>query len=258
MTTRAATIAALRARIQAIDGSAAYSTDGSAGAPLSLGVAAIDAVLPWGGLPRGCLHELIGGDGSAAVAGFAALLLAGFAGAAGSVIWCRQHPGISATHLYPPGLTAFGLDPARLVVVHARNETDVLWAMENALRCRALAAVLGESRTVAPVAWRRLQLAAANSGVPAVLLRRGGAAHGGGTATGAVSRWRVNAAPQEHRPSSAARTRWRLELLRCRSGVPAAWLVEWCDETHRLALAAEPRHRPAAGTAAASVRRRAV
>lgn len=236
------TIAALRARIGAIDGSAGASLRGAA---VALGLAAIDAALPWRGLPRGCLHELIGDDGSAAAAGFAALLLARFAGADASVVWCRRPGrGPDTALLYPAGLAALGLDPARLLVVHAGGETEVLWAMEDALRCRALAAVLGESRALAPVAWRRLQLAAATHGVTALLLRPGGQPGRAGprrsepAAAGAVTRWRIAAIPN---------ARWRLELLRCRGGVPAAWLVEWCDETHRLALAAEPFARPAAG-----------
>jgi hypothetical protein len=31
---------------------------------------------------------------------------------------------------------------------------------------------------------------------------------------------------------------WRVELLRCRAAVPARWIVDWCDATHRIAVAA--------------------
>src|SRR6476469_5087424 len=48
--------------------------------PVALGVPALDRHLPWGGLPRGALHEVAGEGGDreqgAAAAGFAALWLA--------------------------------------------------------------------------------------------------------------------------------------------------------------------------------------
>ena len=63
----------LRDRIAALE-----APDGRKGfAVLPLGVAAIDAVLPWGGLPLGALHEIAAADDpdDAAALGFAAIVL---------------------------------------------------------------------------------------------------------------------------------------------------------------------------------------
>ena len=243
----ALTIAALRAQLRAGE---ARGKGANARPPLPLGLAAIDRTLPWGGLPRGCLHEILAADASAAAAAFAAVLMARCAGQGGHVLWCRRRRG-----LYAPGLAGVGLDPARLLMVHVESEADVLWVMEEALRCPALAAVLGETTALAPIGLRRLQLAAEAGGGTALLLRPGLAA---AAAAWAVTRWQVGAVPgiagvaagtAAGIPLPGIRNRWRLELLRCRGGLAGTWVVDWCDETDRLALAAELRHRPAAPAA---------
>lgn len=230
----ALTIAALQAQLRTAE---VRSKGITARPPAPLGLAAIDRTLPWGGLPRGCLHEILAADASAAAAAFAAVLLARLAGRGGYVLWCRRRRG-----LYAPGLAGMGLDPARLLMVHVEREADVLWVMEDALRCPAVAAVLGETTTLAPIGLRRLQLAAEASGGTVLLLRPSLAA---ATAAWAVTRWQVGAVPGIA-AAPAIHSRWRLELLRCRSGPAGSWVVEWCDETDRLALAAELRHRPPA------------
>ncbi|MCH7694501.1 MAG: hypothetical protein IID50_13750, partial [Proteobacteria bacterium] len=72
----------LRARIRRLERHAPERDD-PPGA-LALGAPEIDGALPWGGLPRASLHEIIGGDGAAS--GFCAALLARFAGDRGSVL----------------------------------------------------------------------------------------------------------------------------------------------------------------------------
>lgn len=225
-----ALLAALRARIAALDG---WVGAGTARPKVPLGVAAIDAALPWGGLPRGCLHEILAADASAAAAGFGALLLGRLAAEGGAVVWCRR-----GRDLYGPGLPAFGLDPRRLLLIDAANDKSLCWAMEEALRCRAVAAVLGESAGAPPLAQRRLQLAAETNGSTALLLRPFGSIV---TAGAAVTRWQVAAAGA----AEEGGRRWRVTLRRCRSGGAGNWLVDGCDETGALSVAADLCHRPA-------------
>jgi len=78
---------------------------------------------------------------------------------AGPVLWCLKRPD-----LYGPGLIAHGLDPSRLVLVLAKRDDEILWAMEEGLRMPGLAAVVGEVGRLPMVAGRRLQLAAERSG----------------------------------------------------------------------------------------------
>ena len=240
----AAVIALLRRRIDAIERPVfATARDGA----LKIGAAAIDDALPGGGLALGALHEVVE-EHVGAGAGFAAGVLARLATAAaarrgGQVLWCCGARSLYETgNLYAPGLAAFGLDPTRLIIVRGQRDSDVLWAMEEGLRCRSLVAVLGEAREVDLVAGRRLQLAAEASGVTGFVLRPPGAALG---PTAALTRWRVSAEPSAgaSMPGAPLAARWRVELARCRGGAGHAWLVEWHhgkgDNAGGFAVAAE-------------------
>lgn len=231
-------IEALRARIRGIEAAGRRGGDAAA---VAFGIEAVDSRLPGGGLARGALHEVIAGHPGAAT-GFCAALLARLVPmptAEAAVLWCTR-PRLLETGLpYGPGLARFGLEPARLIVVRAGRDADVLWGMEEALRCRRLAAVLGETGEVTLTESRRLQLAAEAGGVTAVLLRPAGR-RAAPPPSAAATRWRIEAAPSVH-----GAPRWRVELFRCRGGADGRWLMEWRDETGDFALAAPVRHRPA-------------
>ena len=246
---RPAVIEQLRARIAAIDKTGPGEEEGYGRPVLAFGQPVIDAALPWSGLPLGCLHEIVGQGtgGFAAASGFTCALLGRFGSGAGDhragdptatramVLWClRIHEMREHGVPYAPGFAAFGLDPVRTVITRGRNDTDVLWAMEESLRTPGVAAVVGEADDVDFTHSRRLQLAAEAGGVTAFILRRGGDM----PATAAVTRWRVAPVPGV----GTGRSRWRLELQRCRGGAPNEWLVEWDDETDDFTVVSEFRH----------------
>jgi hypothetical protein len=175
---------------------------------------------------------------------------------AGPVLWCLRRPD-----LYGPGLMAHGLDPARLVLASARRDDEILWAIEEGLRRPGLAAVVGEIGRLPMVASRRLQLVAERSGVTALLLRRWRngeeAARERERPSAALTRWRITQLPSRPPPIPSPASggglgwglglpRWRIELLRCRGGVPAQWDVEVADATGHVCLSAELADRPAA------------
>ena len=226
---------------------------------LPFGVAAIDRVLPDGGLARGALHEILGAGGDeedgALAAAFAAGILGRLAGD-GTVLWCLPRPD-----LYGHGLAAHGLDPAHIVLVRAPRDSEILWAMEEGLRTPGIAAVVGEVGTLAAVASRRLQLAAERSGITAFLLRRwrdsGQAARERNLPNAAVTRWRIAALPSQplRGEPGVGRPRWRAELLRCRGGEPACWEVEEADATGHVSLAAALADRPPVPVATEKFRR---
>ena len=210
---------------------------GPASAVAALDAPAIDAVLPWRGLPCGAVHEIAGAALDGAATGFCSVLLARLAADGRSVLWvCPQDD------LYGPGLVRFGLKPERLILVRAHRPAEILWAIEEALRCRGLAAVLGEVAGLSLAASRRLQLAARKSGVTALLLRQRAAA----PVTTAVTRWRAAAAPGS---GASLAPRWHIDLVRCRGllhgeeGYVSRWLVEW--QADRLAVVPDLRNRPA-------------
>lgn len=234
------TLARLKDEVRRLE--RAIAPDAGAGGTVTLGVADIDQHLPWGGLPRGALHEVITEDPGASV-GFAAVLAARLAKSAdGMVLWCEGARTLDAGALYAPGLKRFGLAPERVICVRARADRDALWALEEGLG-GGLAVVVGEVGVVTLTESRRLQLAAEGAGVTALLLRPPAAA---AVPAAALTRWRLATLPGATTPGmpGVGRARWRAELFRCRGGAAHAWEMEWRDETGDLALAAPLRDRP--------------
>ena len=220
--------------------------------PLTFGIAEIDQRLPQGGLAPAALHEIasISPDTVVPALGFAAALL-GRAARRAPVLWCRSGE-TWGEELHAPGLESFGLGPANLIVVDAAKDWELLWAMEEALRSGALAAVLGEIHTLSIISARRLQLAAETGVTLAFLLCGQPDAR---ASTMAMTRWEIGAAASNHPlgpwPGLA---RWRVALQRCRGGSGGNWLVEWQDanndesetsgETGGFHLATSLRDRP--------------
>ncbi len=254
---------ALRARVAAIERGSVCS-DGSGMAEqdiLPLGLAEIDQTLPAGGLACGAVHEAAG----SAVGGFAAWLASRLVRhRGGAVLWCLKLG--STGQLYGPGLAAFGLDVGGLIIVRHRRRAEMLWVMEESLRCQAFAAVIGEcDEEITLAASRRLQLAAESGGTTGLILRRGGIAMAAGRSgaklipSACASRWQVDAAigwgsqeaiETEAGPfgmgTSRSGTRWQLSLQRCRGGFgTGTWLVEHDEATGDFSLVAAPGDRPA-------------
>jgi protein ImuA len=250
---QAPSLTALRERIRQIEQPARHGV-------LPFGIDAIDRALPGGGLALGAVHEILGAEGdeedAVVPAGFAAAILARLNGLksggnpGGPILWCLKQPD-----LYGPGLAAHGLDPARLVLVTARRDGELLWALEEGLHAgpaAGLAAVVGEIGRLPMVASRRLQLAAERSSVIALLLRRwrngDEAAAERDRPSAALTRWRITPLPSADLAAKPGigRLRWRVELLRCRGGMPGGWDVEIGDATGHVSLSAGLADRPVA------------
>jgi protein ImuA len=234
---------ALRAEIRAIERGAAMAGLRPA---LGLGISAVDERLAQGGLPP-ALHEAAAaspapGDDAAATL-FLAALAARFSRAAGSgqVLWA-----VSRRDLFAPALAQAGLTPDRLLYAQCRDDAETLAVTEEGVRHGSLAAVIGEIGRADMAATRRLQLAAEDSGTPALLLRRWRriAAEPFAAPSAAFTRWRIGAAPAAPLPfgidrfEGIGRPRWRVALVRQRGGPPFEWLLEAPDAEARFALPA--------------------
>jgi len=239
-------VASLRAQVAALErGSGA----GMASSCLPFGLPALDAHLPGQGLALGAVHELFAGgpavEHGAAPALFAASVLAR---RSGPVLWIAARGD-----LYPPALARAGLDPARLVLVHARH--GALRAMEEGLRHPGLAGVVCEHEgRLSLVASRRLQLATEATDVLGFVLRRSPRFDDPAlrAPSAAATRWRITGLPSPpplpHAPDvpGLGRPLWRLELLRCRGAEAASFVVEAPDAQGRLAVPAHLADRPLA------------
>lgn len=169
-----------------------HATPQAAPAGLPTGFTALDAALCGHGWPRGGLSEVLTAHQGAGLA----LLLPLLAALSKEPRWLLW---VDPPHLpFAPALAARGLDLGRLLIVHAG--ADAAWAAEQGLRSGTCAAVLtwtgpgaaGTARGFAqrrpertgrdsadtgrtggwsPTALRRLQLAAAETDTPLLLLR---------------------------------------------------------------------------------------
>ncbi len=246
------TLSALRRAVSAIEpGEAVRATD-----RFSFGFADLDAWLG-GGLAHGALHEVYAERvaDAAASAGFG-LGMAARAAAGRPVVWARQDlVGIETGQLHGAGLAAFGLDPAGLILVRARDPTAALRAVAEAARCAAIGAALveiwGDPRVLDLKTSRRLALAASASGVTLVMIRL----QAEPAPSAAASRWGVAASASVPLEANApGRPAFAASLLRHRSGLgQRQWRLEWDRDSASFASASLPRpvvsvpaHRPVA------------
>jgi len=194
------------------------------GAP-DVGLGSILNALPNAAFPVGAVHEFISStrEDQAAAGGFVSGLLASLQGRNGTILWIS-----SCRNLFPPALKNFGVEPDHVIFIDLQKEKHVLWAMEEALKCGALSAVVGELREIDFTASRRLQLAVEQSQVTGFIIRRGNKLN----TTACIARWKISSLPSEviEDLPGVGSPAWHVELLRIRNGKPGAWKVTWVNK----------------------------
>ncbi|MFG1412423.1 DNA repair protein [Xanthobacter sp. VTT E-85241] len=216
---------------------------------LPLGLPHLDGVLG-GGLALGALHEAAarGPGAEGALTGFALALAARAAFQLKRPVLMVQHElaELEAGSLYAPGLAELGLCGGALVLVRVRKAQDVLFAMEEGLKCGGLSAVLGEVGTAFPealTATRRLSLAARAHPVLGLLLRQRPDA----AACAALTRWVVTPAASTPHDAHGGLGLPTLEaaLMRNRLGPLGRWTLCLAGPAFLSAEARPALHRPA-------------
>lgn len=229
------------------------------------------------GLARGAARELhnevfASADEAAGAACALALALDGMRNTSAdrleekSVLWVQDAPSRRKTGVpYRPGLPRELRH--RVIHVAAHKVEDALFALEEGMRCRDLACVIGEvagnPQALDLTATRRLSLAAEKYGVPLFLVRHDAARD----TSSARMRWQVRSAPSPQprwNTGAPGRPSWHAELFRARSHAPGEWILR--DDGTSLAAerpgartaipqdreqAATPDHGDLAGTAGA-------
>lgn len=121
-----------------------------------------------------------------------------------------------------------------IIHVDVSRAQDVLWAMEEGLRCADLCGVIGEVWGDPPcldfTATKRLALRSEANNVPAWLMRR--AAHPNLSA--ARERWRISSLPSMAKPYDAqapGQALWQADLFRARWKTPGRWVAHHDQHT---------------------------
>lgn len=154
------------------------------------------------------------------------------------ILWVQDHMSQNeAGRPYLPGLWA------RRPMIHITlpRAADVLWAMEEGLRCAALGAVIGEVWGASPVldftATKRLATRAEASTLACWLIRRGALPD----LSAARNRWRVASLPSLAHPydlQAPGDPRWQVELFRSRQSQPGTWVATYDRATDRVDFSA--------------------
>jgi protein ImuA len=182
------------------------------------------------GLSEGVRHAEIfaaAGEGSGAGLALALALDAATAVEERPFLWVQDAAALRlGGRPYQPGLPA--ALRRRLIHVAARSPEDALFALEEGLRCRDLAFVLGElagnPRALDFTASRRLSLAAEKHGTPLWLVRLDARRD----LSSARMRWQVRAAPSapsRWNAEAPGPPAWNAELFRARSHPPGEWVL---------------------------------
>ncbi len=209
-----------------------------------------DRSWPLATLARSGVHEFLGGrsGGRAAALALLACCAAELPGAStGRLVWVQTRASSRRWGLpCGEGFEEIGLNPRNLLLVEPGDERELLWALEQALDCPGLLAVVGclpgVERHYGFTASRRLSLRALRGG-SRVFLARGARLR---EATSARTRWRVEPLPSA--PSTLAwrgfelpgARSWRIGLERAPGWTPGEWNIEWSEHENCLRLAAPP------------------
>ena len=171
----------------------------------------------------------------AAAAGF---VLARLPADKGPILWVQDR--VSAKEAGRPYLPGMGAKTA-LITLTLSRAADVLWALEEGLRCASLGGVVGELWGDPPAldftATKRLAIRAEASGVDCWLIRRAASPN----LSAARDRWRVGVQPAAIHPDDALAPglpRWGVELFRSRRAKPGRWVVSYDGAADRLDFAA--------------------
>tara|TARA_R110002072_G_scaffold148743_17_gene296311 strand:+ start:735 stop:1517 length:783 start_codon:yes stop_codon:yes gene_type:complete len=167
------------------------------------------------------------------------------------VIWVRS-AGDRAHDFgrpYPLALARWGLAPERVLLVEARDASDVLWAMEEGLNAGALViGEIGASLRYDLTASRRLHRSAQARSARVLVLR----GHQDIQPSAAMTRWRLSALPSPDRPWRGATglpglgvPRFRAVLERVRGGPPKSFEIEWKNAAFHVLEPAEMARRAA-------------
>lgn len=208
----------LRARILAMQG-----INNSCSNRSSISLGPIEKAFPEGIFPTGVIHEFISHEPEAAAAssGFLTCLLHSLMNQNGFCLWVS-----SRRTVFPPALKLLGIDPEYVIFVDLQHDKDVLWTVEEGLKCSALAAVVGELKELTFAKSRRLQLTIEQSRVTGFIHRIMPTSE---NTTACAARWKISPLPGIIEPElpGIGFPKWRVELLKVRNGRPGCWELAW-------------------------------
>jgi protein ImuA len=188
----------------------------------------INEAFPNGVFPFSALHEFFcfNQEELTSSSAFITALLSSRFKKGATAVW------ISPTRkIFPPALKWFGVEPHQILFLNIKNEKEISWAINEALTCPSLSAVISELPEMSITASRRFQLTIEDAGVGCFILRK----NPKNLLTTAVSRWHIQPLPTktENNLPGLGHLRWRVDLLKVRNGKTGSWNIEWTSNGFR-------------------------
>lgn len=188
---------------------------------IDIGLGPIKNAFPGKQFPLGAIHEFItnSAENTAATSGFIAGLLSTLMKKGGIALWIGN-----GKKIFPPALKTFGIAPDKIVFVSLKKEKELLWTIEEALKCEGLAAVVGVIPELNFTNSRRLQLAVEQSKVTGFIIRHNPKNI---IASSFVARWHITTLPGEVMSNlpGVGFPAWHVSLIKVRNGKPGDWPV---------------------------------
>ena len=196
----------------------------------TFGLGIINYAFPYNCFPLGAVHEFVCpfNEQSAATEGFISCLISKLMKNGAPVLWI----GLSQK-IFPPALITFGISPDQVIFINVKNRKEILWVMEESLKCDGVAAVVSEIKEISFTESRRLQLAVEQSGVTGFIIRNNPLTV---NVNAFVSRWKITHAASNNEDGipGVGFTKWQVSLLKIRNGKPGSWIIEWSNEKFKI------------------------
>jgi protein ImuA len=185
----------------------------------------IDSSFPNGIFPLATIHEFLtqSAEDIAATSGFVSCLLSSLMSKGGVSVWIGP-----SQEIFPVALKFFNVEPDKIIFINTKKQKELLWLIEETLKCSGLAAVVGEVKEIGFTASRRLQLAVEQSRVTGFLIRN----YSRDINTNAcTARWKISPDPSiiTGDVPGIGFPAWNVELLKIRNGKPGTWQMQWAN-----------------------------
>jgi protein ImuA len=192
----------------------------------SFGLGALELCFPHATFPTGTIHEFIAENPEQAAAseGFISGLLAKLMEAGNACIWISKN-----RRLFPPAMEKFGVNAQNIIFIDLNKEKEILWVMEEALKCEGIAAVIAELPDLDFAQSRRLQLVTEKSHITGILLRKEPKRQ---SSTACTVRWQLKPQPSQlpYGLPGVGNPTWEVTLLKVRNGQTGNFLIQWAED----------------------------
>ncbi len=188
-----------------------------------LGLKILEDNFPNQTFPTGTIHEFVSEkpEHTACTSAFISGLLSKLNKQNGIYIWIGKQ-----RQLFPVGLKKFGILPHQIIFINLVKQKDILWATEEALKCKSLSGVISELEDITFAQSQRLQLTVEKSRVTGFILRTQTAhIH----ATACAARWKITplVSENENHLPGVGFAKWQVDLLKVRNGNTASCTVSY-------------------------------